>query len=353
MPMPTTIAAATAVPAHATAADPGRDRIMELAHGFRAAKVLLSAVELDLFTALANGPRDLDSLRVKIGISERGARDFFDALVALGLIERDASGFYSNTTESELYLDRRKTTYIGGELAYLNARAYPHWDLLTTALRTGKPQSEASHAGYFSALHADQAKLELFAKGMTAGAVLAGQAIADRFPWHRYKTLVDVGAAQGSLLVQIAKAHPHLTGGGLDLPTMQPLFDLHVQEQGLDRRFRFHPGDFLQDPLPPADVLVFGRVLHNWELATKRQLLRKAYDALPAGGAIIVFERLIDDERRCNIGGLLASLHMLVMTEGGFDFSAADCMGWMRDAGFRDLRVEPLTGAHSMMVGMK
>jgi hypothetical protein len=326
---------------------------MELAYGFRIAKVLLSAVELDLFTVLAERPRDLDSLSTKIGISERGARDFFDALVALGLIERDTRGYYRNTAESESYLDRRKPTYIGGELDYVNARAYPHWHLLTTALKTGKPQSEASHAGYFPAVHADQAKLELFAKAMTAGAVLAGQAIAARFPWHQYRTLVDVGAAQGSLLVQIAKTHSHLSGGGLDLPTMQPLFERHIHDQGLGHRLRFHACDFLRDPLPSADVLVLGRVLHNWDLATKKGLLGKAYDALPTDGAIIVFERLIDDERRRNVGGLLASLHMLIMTEGGFDFSAADCMGWMRDAGFRDLRVEPLTGAHSMIVGIK
>jgi hypothetical protein len=351
MPMPTAIAVVTAPAAVTT--NLGRDRIMELAYGFRAAKVLLSAVELHVFTVLAERPRDPDSLRATIGISERGARDFFDALVALGLIERDASGYYYNTAESELYLDRRKPTYIGGEFDYVNARAYPHWHLLTTALKTGKPQSEASHASYFPALHADQTRLELFANAMIAGATSAGQSIAARFPWHQYRTLVDVGAAQGSLLVQIGKAHPHLEGGGFDLPTMQPLFDLHVREQGLDRRLRFHPGDFLQDPLPSADVLILGRVLHNWELATKRQLLRKAYEALSAGGSIIVFERLIDDERRRNVGGLLASLHMLIMTEGGFDFSAADCMEWMRDAGFRDLRVEPLTDVHSMVVGIK
>jgi hypothetical protein len=353
MPMPTTIAAAKVPAALASAVDPNRDRIMELAYGFRAAKVLLSAVELDVFTVLAEGPFGLDSLRARVGISERGARDFFDALVALGLIERDPGGHYRNTAESEFYLDRQKPTYIGGELDYVNARAYPHWHLLTTALKTGMPQSEASHASYFPALHANQAKLELFANAMMAGATSAGRAIAARFPWHQYRTLVDVGAAQGSLLVQIAMVHLHLAGGGFDLPTMQPLFERYVQEHGLGHALRFHGGNFLQDPLPSADVLIFGRVLHNWDLAIKRSLLRKAYEALPTGGSIIVFERLIDDERRRNVGGLLASLHMLIMTEGGFDFSAADCMGWMRDIGFRDLRVEQLTGTHSMVVGTK
>ena len=127
----------------------GADRILELTNGFKSAKVLLSAVELGVFTALATGPHDLDMLTAEIGISKRGARDFFDALVALRLVERDSCGRYRNTTETDCYLDRRKPTYIGGELDYFNQRGYPHWHFLTTALRTGKAQSEASTGDYF------------------------------------------------------------------------------------------------------------------------------------------------------------------------------------------------------------
>jgi hypothetical protein len=96
-----------------------------------------------------------------------------------------------------------------------------------------------------------------------------------------------------------------------------------------------------------------GRVLHNWDLSTKKMLLGKAYAALPRGGALIIYERLIDDERRVNSVGLLASLNMLIMTEGGFDYSAADCIGWMQQEGFRDMYVEPLTGDQTMIVGTK
>jgi hypothetical protein len=349
------MSAATAIsePSEPLADTIAADRIFEITNGFKSAKVLFSAVELGVFTALATGPLDLDTLTAEIGISKRGARDFFDTLVALRLVERDPCGRYRNTTETDCYLDRRKPTYVGGELDYFNLRGYPHWHSLTTALRTGKAQSEASAGDYFPSLYADSKNLEFFAKAMTTANVLAGPAIAAKFPWHKYRTMLDVGTAQGCLPVQIAQAHPHITGGGFDLPAMQPLYENYVREHRLDHRFRFHAGDFIREPLPSADVLVFGRVLHNWDLRTKKALLHKAYEALPAGGAVIVFERLIDDERKLGVGGLLASLHMLIMTDGGFNFSAAECTSWMLEAGFIAPAVTPLTSTHSMVTGIK
>ncbi len=329
------------------------DRIVRLGLAFREAKALLSATELGVFTALAEGPLDPQALAKRIGIDERGARDFFDALVALGMLERDDDGSYANSPETDLYLDRRKPTYIGGELEHFNAYVYPHWNLLTPALRTGKAQSGARATGHYSALYADHAALKTLAKGMTGGSLPVAKSLAAKFPWRDYKTVIDVGTAQGCLPVQIAQAHAHITGGGFDLPPMKPHFESYVREHGLSHRLRFFPGDFLQDRLPGADVVVFGRILHNWDLVTKRMLLKKAYEVLPAGGALIVYERLIDDQRRTNAAALLASLNMLIMTAGGFDFTGADCVGWMRETGFRDMRVEPLASDQSMVVGIK
>ena len=329
------------------------DRIVKLGLAFRAAKALLSAVELGVFTALAESSLDLDTLRKRVGIDERGARDFFDALVALGMLERDESSRYANTLETDLYLDRQKPTYIGGELDHFNTYVYPHWNLLTPALRTGKPQSGARATGHYPALYADQAALETLVKGMTGGTLPVAKALAAKFNWQNYKTIIDVGTAQGCLPVQIANAHPHIGGGGFDLPPVAPHFGNYVREHDLSHRLRFYAGDFLQDPLQSADVLVFGRVLHNWDIATKRMLLKKAYDALPAGGALIVYERLIDDKRRVNAAALLASVNMVIMTAGGFDFTGADCISWMREAGFRNMRVELLTSEYSMVVGTK
>jgi hypothetical protein len=329
------------------------DRILQVGHAFRAAKALLSAVELGIFTVLAEGPTDLDALSKRVGIHPRGARDFLDALVALGMLRRDDGNRYANTPETDLYLDRGKPTYIGGELEHFSAYVFPRWSLLTPALQTGQPQSGTRATGHYSAVYTDRAALETLVKGMTGGTLPVAKALAAKFAWQKHKTIIDIGTAQGCLPVQIALAHPHIAGGGFDLPAVRPLFEHYVAEHGLSHRLRFYSGDFLQDALPSADVLVLGRILHNWDLTTKKLLLKNAYEALSPGGVLIVYERLIDDERRTNAAALLASLNMLIMTAGGFDFTAADCIGWMCDAGFRDVRVEPLTSEMSMLVGLK
>jgi hypothetical protein len=308
---------------------------------------------LDVFTVLAGGPLALDDLALRTGVHARGARDFFDALVSLGLLHRDLAGRYVNTQESDHYLVRHKEGYVGGELELANARQFGIWNKLSDALRTGQPQSGARGTQDYSAYYADAAVLENVARGMTGGTVRAAAVIAKVFPWQDYKTLIDIGTAQGCLPVSIALAHPHITGGGFDLPPLQKLFEAYVDRYGLSERLRFYGGDFFRDPLPSADVLVMGRVLHNWNLAQKKHLLKKAYDALAGDGALIVYERLIDDERRANTAAFMASLNMLVVTAGGFDYSGADCAQWMTDVGFRHISVVPLTKEQAMIVGQR
>jgi hypothetical protein len=224
---------------------------------------------------------------------------------------------------------------------------------LTEALRTGRPQTGFEGILHFAPLFADPQRLAFFVKAMTGASLDPAKALAAKVPWDRYETFVDVGAAQGCVPVQVALAHPHLAGAGFDLPILAPSFDRYVKERGLSARIRFVPGDFVVDPLPVADVLIMGRVLHNWDLPRKRMLLQKAHAALPPGGALVVYERLIDDARRASSTGLLSSLNMLIMTDGGFDFTAADCIAWMRDAGFRDASCEPLCDAHVMILASK
>lgn len=331
------------------------DAIMQLGLGFWGSKTLLSAVELGLFTELASsGPVDAAALANRLGLHARSARDFLDALVALRMLERSDEGRYGNTPEAELFLNRGLPTYVGGLLEMANARLYPFWGSLTEALRTGEPQNEAKHGGdLFGELYADPERLRGFLKAMTGLSLGPAQAMAAQFPWRDHRTFVDIGCAEGGLPVQIALAHTHLTGGGFDLPGIRPHFESYVATHGLSERLAFRAGDFFADPLPQADVLVMGHILHDWDLERKRQLIGKAYEALPQGGALIVYETLIDDQRRESAFGLLMSLNMLIETRGGFDFTAADCMAWMRQAGFRETRTERLVGPDSMVVGVK
>jgi SAM-dependent methyltransferase len=333
---------------------PTPENIMQVGFGFAAAKTLLSAVELKLFTELARGACDLEKIREKFNLHPRSARDFLDTLVALRMLERDARGVYSNTPETDMFLDRNKPTYIGGMLEMANSRLYRFWGSLTEALRTGEPQNEIKNEeNLFAALYADADRLEGFLKAMTGLSLGAARAIAQRFPWSDYRTFVDVGCAEGAVPVQIALAHGHLTGGGYDLPAVRPIFEKYVAAHDLSNRVCFFEGDFFRDRLPATDVIIMGHILHDWNLEEKRMLLKKAYDALPAGGALIVYEALIDDDRRENALGLLMSLNMLIETPGGFDYTGADCQTWMRETGFRQTRVEHLVGPDSMVIGIK
>ena len=329
--------------------------ILQIGLGFWASKTLLSAVEMGVFTELTKGPADVETLRGRLGIHKRSARDFFDSLTALGFLRRE-NGKYSNTPESDLFLDKHKPSYIGGLLEMSNQRLYGHWQHLTEALRTGKPQNEVREEGVdstFEALYADPARLKSFLAAMTGISKGANRMIAQKFPWKQYKTFADVGTAQGDLAVAIAAANPHLSGLGFDLPEVGPIFEEYAAQHGLNGRLKFQSGNFFEDALPKVDVITMGHVLHDWNLDEKKMLLRKSYEALPAGGAVVIYETLIDDDRSKNAMGLLMSLNMLIETPGGFDYTGADCIGWMKEAGFREARVEPLIGPDSIAVGIK
>jgi hypothetical protein len=333
---------------------PTPEHNLQTGFAFWPSKTLLSAIELGVFTELAQGPRPYDALRATLGLHPRAARDFFDTLVALGFLTRNGDT-YANAPDTDRFLDRRKPSYLGGVLEMANARLYRFWGDLTEALRTGLAQNEVKSGGegLFERLYADPARLAQFLAAMTGLSHPANQAIARAFPWKDYTTFADVGTAQGDLAVQIARANPHVKGHGFDLPVVRRIFEQYVEANGVTDRLTFTPGDFFKDELPKVDVVTMGHILHDWDLPTKKMLIAKAFRAIPDGGALIVYESIIDDDRSKNAFGLMMSLNMLIETPGGFDYTGADCSGWMREAGFSSTRVEPLVGPDSMVVGIK
>ena len=332
---------------------PSPEHVLKLGMGFWASKTLLSAVELGVFTVLAGAPADLPSLQKKLGLHERSARDFFDSLVALKVLERE-NGIYRNSAEADLFLDKAKPSYVGGILEMANARLYGFWGSLTEALRSGQRQNEAKHGtDFFADIYADPDRLRGFLAAMSGISAGAAHAIAAKFNWKDYNSFVDVGSAQGMMPVTLVRSHPHLAGIGFDLPPVGPVFEAFVARNGLAEHVRFQAGNFFEQALPKADVLIMGHILHDWSLAQKKLLIGKAFDALPKGGAIIVYDAIIDDQRRENAFGLLMSLNMLIETPEGYDYTGADCQSWMHEAGFSQTRVEPLAGPDSMVVGIK
>ncbi|WP_435532587.1 methyltransferase [Streptomyces violaceusniger] len=249
--------------------------ILQVGLGFMASKALLTAVELDLFSQLAEGPRTGGDLAEELGLHPRGAVDFLDALVALGFLER-SGGAYRNSPSADAFLDRKKATYVGGILEMANVRLYPFWGSLTEALRTGEPQNEHKHGGdVFDAIYRDQEGLEGFLHGMTGLSMGKALVMAERFPWAEYRTVLDVGGAVGCLPVAVAQRHSHMSGGVFELPRVRPVFEKYVASFGLEDRLTFHGGDFFTDDLPGADVIVLGQILHGWGLEEKRLLLEE------------------------------------------------------------------------------
>lgn len=332
--------------------------IMQVGSGFWASKILLSAVDLGLFTELADKSMTGAELERALGLHPRGTADFLDALVALGFLRRKGdgpAGRYSNTPETETFLDRNKPTYIGGILEMFNKRLFGYWNGLDEALRTGQPQNEIKHGGesIFTELYKDPEGLEGFLNAMSGISAGNFRALSRAFDFSRYDTLCDVGGATGLLCRIVAQDHSDISCISFDLPAVAPVAQKHVDRDGLSDRVTIASGDFFVDPLPRADVITMGMILHDWNLENKMHLIRAAYDALTEGGAFIVVENLIDDARRENAFGLMMSLNMLIEFGDAFDFSFADFRGWCEEVGFKRFQKIELGGPASAGVAYK
>ena len=332
--------------------------ILQTAFGFWHSKVLLTAVEFGVFTKLASRRLTGAELGAELQFHPRGIPDFFDALVAMKFLGREGDGpqaKYFNTPEGSLFLDEDSPRYIGGILVMLNVRLFKFWNDLPEALRTGKPQNEVKHSqkGIFEELYADLPKLEQFMGAMRDFSRINFEAFADKFDFSKFQTLCDVGGATGLLSIEVAKKHSHLKCISFDLPPVESIAKKHIAAAGLENRIGTTSGDFFKDPLPRADVITMGMILHDWNLEKKMHLIRSAYDALPPGGALVAIEALIDDARRENIQGLLMSLNMLIEFGDAFDYSGADFRKWSGEVGFKRFEVIHLAGPSSAAVAYK
>ena len=336
--------------------DPGP--ILQTSFSFWSSKVLLTAVQFDLFSKLAGRRLTGEQLGAELGLHPRGISDFLDALVAMQFLNREGTGpsaTYFNTPAGSIYLDRESPRYIGGLLVMLNDRLFKFWHNLPEALRTGLPQNEVSHGQkpLFEELYQELPRLEQFMGAMTGLSRINFEAFAAKFNFSNFKTLCDVGGASGLLCIEVAKKHSHLHCTSFDLPPVEPIAQKHIAAAGLSDRISITSGDFFTDRLPKADIITMGMILHDWNLEKKMHLLRSAYEALSPGGALVAIEALIDDARRENVFGLLMSLNMLIEFGDAFDYSGADFRGWCSEVGFQRFDVMHLAGASSAAIAYK
>jgi precorrin-6B methylase 2 len=332
--------------------------IMNVGLGFWASKILLTAVKLELFTKLAVRPLTAKEIKYEICLNERGIYDFLDSLVALGFLQKSgnkSTAVYSNSADTDLFLDKNKLSYAGGILEMANNRLYGFWNYLEEGLRTGSPQNEArtGRTTLFEEIYSDVDKTREFVNAM--GGIQTGnfREFAGKFDFSNYSTLCDIGGAGASLCIQVVSMKPHMNCISFDLPAVASIAAENISKMGMAEEIRIQSGDFFNDPFPGADVITMGNILQDWGMKDKKMLIRKAFESLPQGGSLVVIENIIDDERRENAFGLMMSLNMLIETGDGYVFTAADFDNMAKEAGFSKTYLLPLTGPSSAAVAVK
>lgn len=341
-------------------AHPSPEMIMKIGMGFWASKILLTAVRQELFTHLAaQGSMNVAQVKQALGLNctDRHALDLLDVLTHFGFLERTGQlteARYSNSADTAFFLDKKKPTYLGGILEMADDRLYDFWGDLGTALRTGQQQNEAKTGDdFFGKLYSDPAKLKGFVNAMSGVQMGAFMSFAQQFDFSKSRTLADLGGSGGHLSLMVATHQPHMHCTTVDLPPVQPIAEGNIAHFQLGDRVKATSGDFFADAFPKADVITMGNILHDWNEEKKVTLMRKAFDALPAGGAFVAIENVIDNDRRQNVFGLMMSLNMLIETSDGFDYTFADFERWAKAAGFTRTALIPLAGPTSAAVAYK
>jgi hypothetical protein len=339
---------------------PTPENIMKIGTGFWASKILLSAVKFQIFTTLAE-KKTMSAIELKSHLgfksTDRNVYDYLDALTTFGFLNREGlleTAKYSNSMDTDFFLDKNKPSYIGGMLEMLNNRLYGFWGNLEEGLLTGLAQNEAKSGGnLFEALYSDADRLKEFIHAMSGFQMGNFMALAQSFDFSKHKTLVDIGGSAGMLSIMVAKHQGHMNCTSWDLPPVAPIANEVIQQFQMHDRVKIDSGDFFKDEFPNADIITMGNILHDWDEETKLMLIKKAYNALPEGGVLIAIENVIDADRNKNAVGLMMSLNMLIETGSGFDYTFSDFNKWTSAVGFKSTALLPLAGPTSAAIAYK
>lgn len=322
--------------------------IIELGTAFCTAKCLLTALELGLFTELAERPSNRDEIQQALGLHPRAMRDYLNILANLGLLARDGDKF-CNSESADRWLVRTSPNYVGGFLERANHMLYPAWGRFHELLQDGKPTTKADYQEMIK----DPEKLRHFLDMMDALNGMVAAELAKAFPWSEYTNVLDVGGARGNLVGNLVKLHPHLRGNVFDLPVMAEPFAKHMAQLDLTNKVTFHPGSFFDNPIPAvADVITIGHVLHDWSFEENQIIVDRAFAALPPGGALIVYDRMVD-EHGTDLTNLVVSINMMMTTPSGAEYTPKECVSWLERAGCVELSQRPLGPTDTIVVGRK
>ncbi|WP_131785782.1 methyltransferase [Protofrankia symbiont of Coriaria ruscifolia] len=337
-------------------AAPSPAALMSVVTGARAARILYAADHLDVFSTLAERAATPAELAERLGLRPDATADLLATLAGLGLLERDGPR-YRGTPVTDFFLARSSPGYLGGFLEFCRTVLDPAFDGLAHTLRTGESVNTAAGDGDpFRPHYDDSAARDAFLAAMdTLSRPLA--VLLSGLDWSGQTDVVDVGGARGDLAARLANAQPHLRVSVFDLPQVAPAAHAHLaalQRAGVARAdtVSFVAGDFFTDPLPTADAVIFGHVLHNWDRDARVELLRAAFRALRPGGRVLIYDPLLNPENPA-YAAALSSLNMRVWTAGGSEYTEAEATDWLHNAGFVDVGAQPLGPNDILLTAVK
>ncbi len=341
-------------PIAATPELPSAVPLMALSTGFWAFKTLAAAHELDLFSRLAGGAGiTVAGLTEALGLNPRPAEMLLTGCAALGLLEK-TDGRYRNTPLSEAYLVRGKPYYFGGFVQMADKRLYAGWGKLAEALRTNRPTTwdPAAQSSIFDG--EDPTMLALFWEAMHSLSTMTARKLGEAVDLGHFRRLLDIGGGSGAYDIELCKQYGALRATVFDLPHVAAIAAGKIAEAGLADRIETSGGSFFDHLPADHDVHLLSMILHDWDEAKNRALLSRSFEALPSGGAVVISELLVNDEKTGPAPAALMSLNMLIETEGR-NYTPGEYSAWLEEAGFR--RIETVwfdaPAANGAVIGRK
>ncbi|MDT3687964.1 MAG: methyltransferase [Pseudorhodoplanes sp.] len=341
-------------PAAVPAALPSPLRLMELSSGFWAFKTLAAAHELGLFGLLSGG-RSITAgdLSQTLKIHPRPAEMLLTGCAALGLLAGE-DGRYRNTALSEAYLVPGQPYYFGGWVEMADKRLYAGWGKLAEALRTNRPTTwnPDTQSSLFDG--EDAKMLALFWEAMHSLSIMTAGALGRAYDFGRYRRLLDIGGGSGAFDIALCTQYPALHAAVFDLPHVVAIAERNVAKAGLSARIEGIGGSFFGAFPDGYDLHLFSMIMHDWDVDKNRTLLRRSYETLAPGGAVVISELLVNDEKTGPASAALMSLNMLIETEGR-NYTASEYTAWLAEAGFRDIETVRFDapGANGAVIGHK
>jgi len=315
--------------------------VLDLIQAFRRSKTMFAAVSLGVFDRLGDGASDVTTLALKLGANADALERLLDSCVALGLLTKENTE-YSNSPVAATYLIRSSPKTLAGYVLYSDRALYPLWGNLEAAIREGTNRWQQTFGGegsIFEHFFRTQEARQDFLSGMNGFGQLSSPAVVAAFDLGRFRRLVDLGGGTGHLALAACERYPQLQGVIFDLPAAVSTAREYVGYSPIGGRTALLAGDFFTDPLPEADIFTLGRILHDWSDEKSQTLLRKVWERLPSGGALLIAEKLLDDDKCGPLPALMQSLNMLVCTEGK-ERTLAEYTALLRHAGFAQIEAK-------------